>query len=159
MGVDTNLYKLVFVLHILAVIIGFGGMFIAGFYGNEARNRPGREGLAVGEATLKVTSLAPTMAVYSVPILGILLILLSDDTWKFSEAWVSLSLLLYIVLLVVAITQQVPAIRKMLALRSGAEGAQSLEMQALGRKAATTGAIVNVCWVIVLFLMVFKPGH
>jgi uncharacterized membrane protein len=159
MGVDTNLYNLVLVLHILAVIIGFGGMFIAGFYGNEARNRPGREGLAVAETTLKVTSLAPTMAVYTVPILGILLVLLSDDTWKFSEAWVSLSFLLYIVLLVLAITQQVPAIRKMIALRSGAEGAQPLEMQALGRKAATYGGIVNLLWVVILFLMVFKPGH
>jgi uncharacterized membrane protein len=159
MGVDTNLYNLVLVLHILAVVIGFGGMFISGFYGNEARNRPGREGLAVAETTLKVTSLAPTMAVYSVPILGILLILLSDDTWKFSEAWISVSFLLYIVLLVIAITQQVPAIRKMIALRSGAEGAQPLEMQALGRKAAMYGTIVNVLWVVVLILMVFKPGH
>jgi uncharacterized membrane protein len=158
MGVETNLYQLVLVLHILAVIIGFGGMFIAGFYGNEARNRPGREGLAVAETTLKVTSLAPTMAVYSVPVLGILLIFLSDDTWKFSQPWVGISMLLYIVLLVVAITQQVPAIRKLIALRSGAEGAQSLEAQALGRKAATMSGIVNLCWVIVLFLMVFKPG-
>jgi uncharacterized membrane protein len=159
MGVDTNLYQLVLVLHILAVIIGFGGMFIAGFYGNEARNRPGREGLAVAETTLKVTSLAPTMAVYSVPILGILLVLLSDDTWKFSQPWIGISMLLYIVLLVVAITQQVPATRKMLALRSGAEGAQSMEMQALARKVAVTNGIVNLCWVIVLFLMVFKPGR
>jgi uncharacterized membrane protein len=159
MGVDTNLYQLVLVLHILAVIIGFGGMFIAGFYGNEARNRPGREGLAVAETTLKVTSLIPTMAVYTVPILGILLILLSDDTWKFSQPWIGISMALYVVLLVVAITQQVPAIRKMLALRSGAEGAQSLEMQALGRKVAIASGIVNLCWVVILFLMVFKPGH
>jgi uncharacterized membrane protein len=159
MGVDTNLYQLVLVLHILAVIIGFGGMFIAGFYGNEARNRPGREGLAVAETTLKVTSLIPTMAVYTVPILGILLILLSDDTWKFSQPWIGISMALYVVLLIVAITQQVPAIRKMLALRSGAEGAQSLEMQALGRKVAVASGIVNLCWVVILFLMVFKPGR
>ena len=158
MGVDTNLYQLVLVLHILAVIIGFGGMFIAGFYGNEARNRPGREGLAVAETTLKVTSLIPTMAVYTVPILGILLILLSDVTWKFSQPWIGISMALYVVLLIVAITQQVPAIRKMLALRSGAEGAQSLEMQALGRKVAVASGIVNLCWVVILFLMVFKPG-
>ena len=95
MGVDTDLYQLVLVLHILAVIIGFGGMFISGFYGNEARNRPGREGLAVAETTMKVTGLIPTMAVYAVPVLGILLILLSDDTWKFSQAWVSMSFVVY----------------------------------------------------------------
>jgi uncharacterized membrane protein len=159
MGVDGDLYKLVLVLHILAVIIGFGGMLISAFYGNEARNRPGREGLAVAETTLKVTGLIPTMAVYTVPILGILLVLLSDDTWKFSEAWVSLSFVLYIVLIALAVSIQVPAIRKMVALRSGAEGAQPLEMQALGKKVATVSGIVNVLWVVVLFLMVFKPGH
>ena len=159
MGVDTDLYNLVLVLHILAVIIGFGGTFIAGFYGRESENRSGREGLAIAETTLKVTGLAPTMAVYTVPILGILLILLSDDTWKFSEAWISLSLLLYIVLVALAVTVQVPAIRRMVAMRSGAEGAQSMDVQRLTKKVAMVGGIVNLLWVVVLFLMVFKPGH
>jgi uncharacterized membrane protein len=159
MGVDGDLYQLVLVLHILAVIIGFGPMFIAGFYGNEARDLPGREGLAVAETTLKVTGRIPTVAVCAVPILGILLILLSDDTWKFSEAWISLSFLLYIVLMGLASGVQVPTIRKMVAIRSGAEGAQSFEMQALGRKVATVSAIVNLLWIVILFLMVFKPGH
>lgn len=159
MEVGANLYNLVLVLHILAVIIGFGGTFIADLYGAEAVARPGREGLAVAETTLKVTSRAPTMAVYTVPILGILLVLLSDDTWKFSEAWVSLSFLLYIVLVVLAVTVQVPNVRRMVALRSGAEGAQSVEMQRMARTAATVGGIVNLLWVVILFLMVFKPGH
>lgn len=159
MGVDSGIYELVLVLHILAVVIGFGGMFIAGFYGTEARKRPGREGLAVDEVTLKVTGMIPSVAVVLVPVFGILLVLMSDDLWKFSEAWVSVSFLLYIVLMGLATGVQVPAIRKMVALRQGAEGAQSIEMQALSRKAATVGAVVNVLWVIVLFLMVFKPGH
>ncbi len=158
MGVGSNLYDLVLVLHILAVIIGFGGMFIAGFYGAEARNRPGREGLAVADSTLKVTSMAPTMAVYTVPVLGILLIFLSDDTWKFSQAWISLSFLLYFVLIALAVAVQVPAIRKMVAMRSGAEGAQPLQLQALDKKVAAVGGIVNLLWVAILFLMVFKPG-
>ncbi len=158
MGVDGDLYNLVLVLHILAAIIGFGGMFIAGFYGDEARNLPGREGLAVAQTTLKVTGRIPTVAVSAVPILGILLILLSDDFWKFSEAWVSISFLLYIALMGLATGIQVPTIRRMVAMRSGAEGAQSLEMQAMGKKVATISAVVNVLWVIILFLMVFKPG-
>lgn len=159
MGLDGDLYQLVLVLHILAAIIGFGGMFIAGFYGNEARQLPGREGLAVANTTLKVTGRIPTVAVSAVPILGILLILLSDDFWKFSEAWISLSFLLYIVLMGLATGLQVPTIRKLVAMRAGADGAQSFEMQRLGKKAATVGAVVNVLWVIILFLMVFKPGH
>jgi len=159
MGVDEDLYNLVLVLHILAVIIGFGGMFIAGFYGNEAGKRPGPEGLVIAETTLLVTGRIPTVGVVATPILGVLLILLSDDTWKFSEAWISLSFLLYIVLMGLATGIQVPTIRKMVAMRQGAGGAQSGQMQALAKKAATIGAIVNVLWVVILVLMVFKPGH
>ena len=159
MGYRGDLYNVVLVLHILASIIGFGGMFIAGFYGNESRNLPGREGLAVAQTTLKVTGQIPTVAVVAVPILGILLILLSEDTIKFSALWVSLSFLLYFVLMGLATGLQVPTIRKMVAMRAGAEGAQSGQVQAMGKKVATVGAIVNVLWVVILILMVFKPGQ
>lgn len=159
MGVDGDLYRAVLVLHILAAIVGFGGMFIAGFYGNEARDLPGREGLAVANTTLKVTGRIPTVAVCAVPILGILLVMLSDDSIKFSAMWVSLSFLLYIVLMGLATGIQVPTIRRMVAMRAGADGAQSMEMQAMGRKVATVSAIVNVLWVVILILMVFKPGQ
>ena len=159
MGVDGDLYNVVLVLHILAAIIGFGGMFIAGFYGNESRILPGREGLAVAETTLKVTGQIPTVAVCAVPILGILLILMSEDVIKFSAAWISLSFLLYIVLMGLATGIQVPTIRRMVAMRAGADGASSMEVQAMGKKVATVGAVVNVLWVIILILMVFKPGQ
>ncbi|MDQ4068812.1 MAG: DUF2269 family protein [Actinomycetota bacterium] len=158
MGVGGNLYDLVLVLHILAVIIGFGGMFVAGLYGAQGARMPGREGLVVAETTMKVTSLAPTMAVYTVPVLGILLILLSDDAWQFSDAWISLSFLLYAALLVLAITVQVPNIRRMIALRRGDEGVQATEMERRARTAAVVGGVVNLLWVAILFLMVFKPG-
>ena len=158
MGVGTNLYDLVLVLHILAVVIGFGGTFIASFYGAEGAKRQGGEGLAIAETTMKVTSLAPTMAVYTVPILGILLVLLSDDVWQFSDAWISLSFLLYIVIIVLAVTVHVPNIRKMIALRSGTEGVQATEVEKRTRTAALVCGILNLLWIAILFLMVFKPG-
>ncbi|MDQ2827319.1 MAG: DUF2269 domain-containing protein [Actinomycetota bacterium] len=157
MGIEGNLYQFIKVLHILAAIIGFGGMFIAGFYGQEAKKRPGKEGLAIGETTLKVTSLVPTMAVYAVPVLGILLILFSNDAWKFSQAWISLSMLLYIVLIVLAIVVQVPANRRMVALQAE-PGASPAEVEALNKKLAMVSGIVNLLWIATLFLMVFKPG-
>lgn len=156
MGVDGDLYNVVLVLHILAAIIGFGGMFIAGFYGVESRRLPGDEGLVVAQATLKVSGQVPTVAVCAVPILGILLILMSDDVWQFSQAWISLSFLLYIVLMGLATGLQVPTLRKLVALR--AAGGNATQVEALGKKAATVGAVVNVLWVIILALMVFKPG-
>jgi uncharacterized membrane protein len=156
MGVDGDLYNVVLVLHILAAIIGFGGMFIAGFYGNESRRLPGAEGLVVAQATLKVSGQVPTVAVCAVPILGILLILMSDDVWQFSQAWISLSFLLYFVLMGLATGLQVPTLRKLVALR--AAGGNATEVEALGKKAAMVGGIVNLLWVATLALMVFKPG-
>ncbi len=157
MGVDGDLYNLVLVLHILAVIIGFGGMFIAGFYGNESRNLPADEGLVIAQATMKVSGQVPTVAVIAVPILGILLVLMSDDVWQFSQAWISLSFLLYIVLMGLATGLQVPTLRKLVALR--AAGGNATEVEALSKRAAVVGAIVNVLWVIILALMVFKPVY
>lgn len=158
MGVDRGLYQFVLVLHILAVIIGFGGVFIAGFYGMEAGKRRGPEGQAISEATMKVTSLVPTMAIYSVPILGILLILLSDDAWQFSDMWVSLSFLLYIAALVVAQGFHVPNLKKMVEMgRTGRPDPGEMAQRA--KKAATLGGILNVLWVLVLILMVVKPGR
>ncbi len=156
MGVDGDLYNVVLVLHILTAIIGFGGMFIAGFYGIESRRLPGDEGLVVAQATLKVSGQVPTVAVGAVPILGILLILMSDDVWQFSQAWISLSFLLYFVLMGLATGLQVPTIRKLVALR--AAGGNATQVEALGKRAAALGAVVNVLWVITLALMVFKPG-
>ena len=157
MGIDGDLYQFVKVLHILAVIIGFGGTFIAAFYGAESTKRPGAEGLAIAESTLKVTGLVPTMSVYSVPILGILLILLSDDLFKFSEPWISLSFLLYIVLTVLAVAVQVPTIRKMVAARG--QGGSAADTERMAKTVGVTGGIVNLLWIVILFLMVFKPGQ
>ena len=159
MGYRGDLYNVVLVLHILASIIGFGGMFIAAFYGTESGRLPGREGLAVAQTTLKVTGQVPTIAVCALPILGILLILMSEDAIKFSELWVSLSFLLYFALMGLATGLHVPTIRKMVALRAGADGAQSAEVQAMAKRVATMGAIIHLLWVAILFLMVFKPGQ
>ncbi len=133
MGVDGDLYNLVLVLHILAVIIGFGGMFIAGFYGNESRRLPADEGLVVAQATMKVSGQVPTVAVFAVPILGILLVLMSDDVWQFSQAWISLSFLLYIA---------------------------AVGVMHAGRKLqpSVRSAILNLLVVVVVVLMVTKPG-
>ena len=159
MGIDGDLYQFVKVLHILAVIIGFGGTFIAAFYGAESTKRPGAECLVIAESTLKVTGLVPTMAVYSVPILGILLILLSDDLFKFSEPWISLAFLLYIALIILDVVVQVPAIRKMIAVQAGGGSGSFDEMRRLNKTVATAGGIVNLLWIAILFLMVFKPGQ
>lgn len=168
MGLNGDFYRLLLVLHIVAAVIGFGTMFAAGFYGLAAKASRGKEAQAIAEATYKVTTTVGEWAIYAVPLLGILLILTSDDTWKFSQVWISLSFLVYVGALGLVHGVHLPNIRQMNALlgqlaagpQPGAGGPppQVAELEARGKKAGLVGGILNVAWVLVVFLMVFKPG-
>ena len=56
MGIGSTGYKIVFMLHIISIIVGFGGVVLNGIYGAEAKKRKGPGGTAVGEANLAVTT-------------------------------------------------------------------------------------------------------
>ena len=158
MGVNSGIYKLLFVLHILAVVVGFGPWMIAGAFGAKARGRGGREGLAVAETTYDVIRSYAEWAVYAVPILGILLLLVSDDRWKFSQTWVSLSFLLYIVILGVAHGMYFRNLKQVNELMGGAGPSQAAELDQRARQAAIANGIINVLVIVVIVLMVWKPG-
>jgi uncharacterized membrane protein len=171
MGTNSGPYKFVFVLHLLAVIIGFGSVFLLGVFGAKAQKRGGTEGVAVAEVTVDVARHWSEWFIYAVPILGIILILLSDDAWKFSQAWISASLLLYIVGLGLVHAVHYPNLNRMNALAaelnaggpaapgsSGGPPPQVAELEQRGKKAALVGGFLNLIVVVVVFLMVWKPG-
>ncbi len=172
MGLNSGIYKVLFVLHLLAVIVGFGPLMLAALFGVKAKARGGREGLAIGESTYDVMHTAQ-LAVYATPILGILLVLTSDDVWKFSQTWISLSFLLYFVGLGLSHGVHFKNLRRMNELMAGlvagpAPGAgggvrsgpppQVAELEERGKKAALIGGILNLIVVVIVALMVFKPG-
>jgi uncharacterized membrane protein len=113
----------------------------------------GGGGLAVARVVRIIAGI-----VAAIIVLGILLVVLSDDQWKFSDPWISLSFLLYIVLVVLMVAVQAPNVRKLIAARQAAGGEMTAEAQALARTSAMVGGVINVLWVVVLILMVFKPG-
>ncbi len=168
-GGGSGAYKFVLVLHLVAAIVGFGGTTIAGIYGAKAAARRGREGVVIAETTYDVTQNWASWFVYAVPVLGILLVLLSEDVWKFSQAWISLSFLLYIVALGILHAAHLPNVRRMNALGAelaagaapaggGGPPPQVAELERRGRLAGLLGAVLNLIWVVIVFLMVWKPG-
>ncbi len=167
-GSGSGAYKFVLVLHLVTAIVGFGGTTIAGIFGAKAAARGGREGQAVAETTLDVTEHWAEWFIYAVPILGIILIFLSEDVWEFSQAWISLSFLLYIVALGIVHALHLPNIRRMNALGAelvaggppvgGGPPPQVAELERRGRLAGILGGVLNVIWVVIVFLMVWKPG-
>jgi Predicted integral membrane protein (DUF2269) len=171
MGVGTGIYKLLFVLHILSAIVGFGAVMLNGIYGMEAEKRKGVGGLAIGEANFRVSSIGEWF-IYAVPVWGILLVLTSDSTWKFSQAWVGLAILIYITAIAISHAIVIPSAKKMnklgaelVAMGPPPEGApaggpppQVAEMEATSKKLKTFGPILDLAVVAIVFLMVFKPG-
>jgi uncharacterized membrane protein len=170
MGTNSGAYKFFFALHLLTVIVGFGSVMLLGVFGTKAKRRGGREGSAVAEIALDVAEHWSAWFIYAVPVLGILLVLLSDDAWKFSQAWISLSFLLYLVGLGLVHAVHFPNLRRMNQLAAelnaapaaggstGGPPPQVAELEARGRRAALVGAVLNLLVVAVVFLMVWKPG-
>lgn len=169
-ALSADWLDLLLFLHVACAIIGFGAVFLNGLYGVEAKNRPGPGGLAVSEANFKVSQIGEYF-IYAVFVFGIALVLGGPspaDT--FAEPWISAAMLLYIIGIGLSHAVMIPASKRMIALQrelvaggpppEGASGPppQVAEMEQLGKRMGVVGPILNVLLLVILYLMVFKPG-
>ena len=166
---DSTAYEIVYFLHILAAIAGFGPTFVYPLFGSIAKRRQGAEGEAISAATLEIGKKLE-YAIYAVPVFGILLVVLSDEVFEFSQTWISIAFVLYIAGLVVSMGFHFPNLKKMNDLEKellagpppGSAGAgpppQVAELEARGKKAGMFGGILHLLLVLILLDMVFKPG-
>jgi len=170
-GIDSGIYKTLLVLHILAAIVGFGGVMLNALYGNEVRKRRGAEGLAIMDANMFVSLKVAQNAIYLVFVFGILLVVTSDDVWSFGDLWVSLSMGLYVIALGLSHGLMQPTLKRMRALMAelvdmgppppqGATGGpppQAVELEQRGKTVAAVGTVLNLMVVVILALMIWKP--
>lgn len=77
--------------------------------------------------------------------------------WDFTTTWVAISLGLYVVVSAVAIAGYSPALRAQITALD-AHGPQSGEFAAATRRASLTGGVTGVLVIVIIFLMVTKPG-
>ena len=168
--VGSGVYKLFLYLHILSAIVGFGAVMLNGVYAAEVRKRPGREGQAIFEANSFVSLHIAEYAIYAVFVFGLITGIIGKPAIKFSQAWLSIAMLLYIVGIAISHAVMIPGTKKMGRLMSelnagpppgaGATGRppQVAEMEAIGKRLAMGGMVLNLILVVILFLMVVKPG-
>ncbi|MFM7061000.1 MAG: hypothetical protein ACKOZL_07430 [Actinomycetes bacterium] len=170
MGSETALYKIVLIGHILTAIVGIGTVFLNGLYGAESKKRPGPGGLAISQANYRVSMVAENF-IYAVLVLGLLLVWLSDGQWTFSQTWVWLSIVLFVISLGVSHGFLLPRVRRMNALGeelaaggpppAGAPGGpppQVALMEGLGKQVGAASGVLHLMTLALLYLMVFKPG-
>jgi len=154
-------YKFFLVLHIVAVIAGIGTTVLNGIYGAKAK-AAGPNGGHIAKANFEVTTIAEKI-IYLVPIFGIILVFLSDDAYQFDQFWIYGSLILFVIALGIAHGVMIPSTKRMLdvgaKLGSGQGGpADGAEMEALGKRLAMGGMTLNLLIVIIVVLMIWKPG-
>jgi hypothetical protein len=171
--IDGGFYKLFLVAHILCAIVGFGAVFLNGVYAAQMRKHPGPGSIAIFEANFKVSEIGQYF-IYGVFLFGLGLVGLSDHVWKFSQTWVWLATILFIVGLGLSHGVLLPAVKRMGVLMKGmaaagpaaaaVEGAppamppQLGEMMGLGKRVAVTGLSLDILVVVILAIMVWKPG-
>ncbi len=162
----SDAYKIVLVLHILCAIIGFGAVFFNGIYGAQSAQYKGPEGLAISRANMLVSRIGEYF-IYAVFVLGVVLVLIGDNVLDFGQTWIWLSMTLFLVAIALSHAVLWPSARRMIALMEEINSGppptagpppQAAEMEQLGKKLSIVDPILNVIMVVILILMVFKPG-
>jgi uncharacterized membrane protein len=162
--VGTGYNVLVF-FHLVCVIGGFGALGYNGLYLNLAR-RKGPAAPAVLDINRQVSGLGELL-VYGVFIFGIAAVGASHSVYKFSQAWVSSALALYVVDIgilhgvirpaqrqreeAIADLQKAPA-------SAGARPPGVARLDALDRRISIGWGSFNLVVIAVIYLMTFKPG-
>lgn len=150
MGTDTGMYKFLFLLHILGVVVGLGPVMLNGMYAAKARRAGGAVATGIRQANFEVSKVAEWL-IYSIPITGFALLGMSDGVYELSQAWVWMSLVLYVVAIGIAHAVMIPSTKAILA------GASDGEVVALDKKMAAGGMVLDVLVLVILVLMIWKP--
>lgn len=163
-GVTEGPYRVVLLLHILCAIVGLGGVMLNGVYAVASRKAIGHGALALVRANTKATKIAEAF-IYAVPILGFALVGMSDDAWAFDQTWIWLSIVVYAVALAISIGLLLPSARQYERLvtqieSAGTAPAPEVEtmLDAMLKKQAGLGSSLHVITVVLLYLMIWKPG-
>ena len=142
-AMNSTGYKIVLLIHVLAVIIGFAPLWLTPVMVRltAAGDKAAADGLEVSILRFSLPGIG--LAGF----LGFGLAGMSDKVFKMSQTWLSIAAVLWIVLLAVLFFVARPAIK---AFRDG-------DAAARGRIMMVTG-ISHLILVVTLYLMIFKPG-
>jgi uncharacterized membrane protein len=151
---DFDLYTLLKIVHIVTVVVGIGTVTLNGIYGAKAKAAGPNGGAAIGKANLDVTLVAEYF-IYAIPVTGILMMVV-EDYWEWSQTWVWLSMVLYVAALGISHAVMLPSAKRMGELM--ASGPPNAETEALEKKLAGGGMALNLLAVVIIVLMVWKPG-
>jgi hypothetical protein len=169
MGYGTFAYNVVYLIHLVCVVVGFGSSFVYPLLAAKASKLPLREAYAVNHTALEVSPYLTSYPIYGAGAAGVVLVVLSDSTFSFSDTWISIAFLVFILALLVALLLHGPNLKAMDALQAKlldgpelAAGAAAppevAELEERGQRAAMYGGLLHLFWLVLMIDMIWKPG-
>ncbi len=159
-------YHVLLLGHLLCVIGGFGTLAYNGLYLSLARRRGPASSLGALELN-RLVSVPAELLVYGAFVFGIAAVGASHSTWKFSQGWVSAAFGLFIVDVGVLHGLIKPAQRHYVSLcgRLVAAGpeveprtTEVATLTSLEKRISLGWGLFNLIVIVVVYLMVFRPG-
>ena len=144
-GIGSTPYRIMLLLHVLAVIVAFGAPFVQpSLYRLSAREGAGGS-VAGAQAAATTRVMLPALLVAGV--LGFGLAGMSDDVYELSQGWLVAAVVLWLGQAALYVFGIVPALRQV--------GAG--EEVPVKRVSILTG-VLHLSLVVMLWLMIWKPG-
>lgn len=160
----NTLYEIIFYVHVLVAIVGYGTVVLNGLFAANAQGLDLPQRFGAQSTKHRVDTIAEYF-IYANFAAGLLLVFLADENSVvgFDQTWVSLSMLLWIVAIGISHGLLIPSEKKYLAdleaQVGGAEpGSTGVDLAALDKRMAASGAGLNVLLAVILYLMIWKPG-
>ena len=126
-------YKLFYLLHIASFVVAFAPVMVAVLPGGKH---------AATSAMTAAGRVVYAPALVATGLFGVLCVVTSDDTWEFSQAWISLAFLVWIAM-------------------NGVLHAMVLAGRRTANDPLTERGeqILTLLFVVMLYLMIWKPGQ
>lgn len=149
---------LLLLLHVGSAIVGFGATFSFAVLGPLAAKTGGPQALGILKGIVKIEKTLVYPAIVIQPLTGVLLIFKEGlDSDFFGHYWLWTAIVIFATAIYIAVFRQTPTIEKMIELGESGR-AETPEFGALGKTAATLGPALIVMLLVIIFLMVVKPG-
>ena len=143
-----SLFKVLFLGHIVSLLVAFAPAVINPILAAKVKSADGEETLVKVAGHLYTNGrYIHFPALIALGAFGIAMVLWSDPNFAFDQTWVSLAFLVWIAIAGVVSGMLMPAEKKL------AAGDLSAE-----KKVAVGGQIVTLLTLVMLYLMIWKPG-
>ncbi|MEM7338700.1 MAG: hypothetical protein AAF467_08635 [Actinomycetota bacterium] len=146
-AVGDTPYQIMLLLHVLTALVAFAPAFVHPILANQAKSLGPEAHQGVLGHMVKNGRRIYAPALIVTGILGFGLQGMSEGAWEFSQAWIIAAILVWIAMNGILHAVVIPSERKV------ANGDSSAEAMV-----ARGGALLTILLLVMLYLMVFKPG-